>query len=543
MDQDNKTRRRVYLWILFAVIVFFPLYWMLQPSVTSPYSTAMQVTEREPAIESLHPLAPNRLERFGTDPLGRHITTLIARSLPQAMAMAAVAGLMRAVLGALFTKLRLRPRVPFWVWIPVEIILYGFVFSLPFFRIGLPQDHLPLLTGLLGLFFFPAQTEDTSLRKIGLNAMDQFVRILLLLTVLGLLGRNIGSNPYAAIPTSFGPVNFTYPFLTNLFASLWVTGSAAWWTWMIPLIAVFAVILAVILVRTPMLQTYERRGVYFTNLTQDFLDFLNPVTAVKEIIHFGHHVAKNSLRIALLLILLVFLTWGARGTDHGEYQPVYGSFEETREELQGITSTEDRIAYAADLVANSQVNPSGDDYVIPIGDNTLVAGTRPGVSRVQPLILLFHVDTDETTFALQVALFKSVLDNAQNIWLQQSLVFGFTDTVDADFRSLLDISGNGFFASLGSLYGEPVLIDETLVYPGNSWAGQIAEDFRTGFDNHGIEHELTWLQPQSQLALKLSEKGLLGVQVRGGHDEDPQQTLNALTDAIMRYGTRERQYR
>lgn len=88
-----------------------------------------------------------------------------------------------------------------------------------------------------------------------------------------------------------------------------------------------------------------------------------------------------------------------------------------------------------------------------------------------------------------------------------------------------------------------MLIDETLVYPGNSWAGQIAEDFRTGFDNHGIEHELTWLQPQSQLALKLSEKRLLGVQVRGGHDEDPQQTLNALTDAIMRYGTRERQYR
>lgn len=543
MEHEQKTKRRVYLWILFAALLFFPLIWMLQPSVASPYSTALQVTDSQPVVDPIHPLAPNRIERFGTDPLGRPVTTLLAKSLPPAMGMALAAAALRALLGTIAGRFRFRPKLPAWVWMLAEIVLYGFLFSLPFFIAGIPSDHYLLLTVLLGLYFFPAIHEDRTLRRIGLLIMEQFMRIMLLLAVLGLLGRTIGENPYGAIPTSMGRVPFTYPFLTNVLAAVQQTGLKAWWVWGIPLAAVLILVLGVLLAKMPMQNNYERRGEYFTNLTQDFVNFLNPVQTVKELIRFKHHLAKNVLRVILVLLIVLFFTWGAAGSSNTPYTPVYNSFAEIQTELSGITTPEQRLQYAENMIRDSNVNPPHREFRIQSREATLVAGVRPGVSRTQPLLLVFDVGADETTFALQTALYRAVLDNARNVWLQQSIVFAFTDSPDADFREALHISGNGFYAALDDLTSEPVMIDETLVYPGNSWAGAIAGDFRYGFSQHAIPVELTWLQPQNPLALSLSEQGFMGIQLRGGSKTDPQATLEALTDAVMRYGMKERQYR
>ena len=108
MEHEKKTKRRTYLWILLAALAFFPAALMLQPSMAS-YSTALQMNEGNLAVESIHPVAPNRLERFGTDPLGRHVATLLSNSSPQAMSIAVLAAFLRAVLGAVCTRLHFRP--------------------------------------------------------------------------------------------------------------------------------------------------------------------------------------------------------------------------------------------------------------------------------------------------------------------------------------------------------------------------------------------------------------------------------------------------
>lgn len=541
MEHEKKTKRRTYLWILLAALAFFPLLWMLQPSMASPYSTALQMNEGNLAVESIHPVAPNRLERFGTDPLGRHVATLLSNSLPQAMGIAVLAAFLRAVLGAVCTRLHFWPRMPVWFWAVMEVILYRFVFLLPYFRTGTAADHRLLLVILLGLYFFPAQHEDLRIRKIGLLMMEQFMRILVLFVVLGLLGLTLGANPYGAIPTSFGPVNFTYPSLINLTASIRQTGLSAWWTWGIPVIAVSLLVIAVLLAKTSMQDSYERMGVYFTGLGQDFLQFLNPVQAVRELFRFTEHLGKNSLRIFLLLLVLLVYTWGRNTAQEAPYTPFYKEYAAVRQEVADLQTPEERLDYAALLMQNSKLNPNGDTFRIDTEHGSIVSGTRPGVSRVQPLVLVFDVREDHTTFALQTALFQTVLDNASQIWLQQSIVFAFTDYTDADFRSSLDISGHGFYAILSGLSaGEPVQLDETLVYPGNSWAAAMARDFRHAFDTHAISHTLSWLHPQDPIALRLNEQGLIGIQLRGGSDDRPQETLQALTDAIMRYGTRRR---
>ncbi len=292
-----------------------------------------------------------------------------------------------------------------------------------------------------------------------------------------------------------------------------------------------------------MQENYERRGVYFTNLAEDFFRFINPVRIVKDMIHFSHNLAINLLRLLVIGLAVLIVVWGTSDARRETYTPVHADFTEIQRELQDIKTPAERIAYADQLMQNSRLNSIGDTFLLESDGTRAVAGIRHGVSRTQPLLLVFDVRSDDLTFELQTALYHAVLKNLENLWVRQSILFVFTDGPIDNYRSLLNLSDRSFFAVLENLSGEPAAIDETLVYPGNSWAGSIASDFRQGFDQQGISHELSWLQPASPLALRMLEDGLMGVQIRGGHEQDPQKTLDALTDAVMRYVTRDHRAR
>lgn len=93
---------------------------------------------------------------------------------------------------------------------------------------------------------------------------------------------------------------------------------------------------------------------------------------------------------------------------------------------------------------------------------------------------------------------------------------------------------------MGSIItGRPILMDEAHVFPGNTWAAHIGREFRRGFDGQDLSYELAFFSSPSATTLRLVEEEMMGIQIRGGHETDPQKTLNAMTQAIVHYATRD----
>lgn len=203
----ENTKKRVVQWILYLVLIFFPVVWLIQPMADVPLSsTAIQVENGTMHVDSRWLSPPGALERYGTDPLGRNVIPFVKESIGQVIRIVLGAALIRTLLGRLFSKVKFLQNLPPWAVFPAEIVLFGLVLSLPHFRTGVPGDHTLLLAVLLGLYFLPACREDLSPRQMGLTFLNQMMRILVVITLMGLLG----ANPYEAISAAY-PVTFTYP--------------------------------------------------------------------------------------------------------------------------------------------------------------------------------------------------------------------------------------------------------------------------------------------------------------------------------------------
>lgn len=287
----------------------FPIVWLIQPTADVPISnTAIQVKDGTMHVDSRWLAAPGPLERYGTDQLGRNVIPFVKESFGQVVCIALGAAFLCTLLGRFFSKVQLLHTLSLWGVFLVEIILFGWVFSISHYRTGVPRDHTLLLLVLLGIYFLPACPKDLSIRQMGLTLLDQMMRILLVITLMGLLGRTLGANPYETISAAY-PVTLTYPAYTNLLATIWDVGLSGWWLWGMPLFLMLILILGIWLFKQPMEENYRRRGVYYTNLAQDFIRFFHPIRAVRELLEFKYYKTVSVARLIVAFIFVFTLLW------------------------------------------------------------------------------------------------------------------------------------------------------------------------------------------------------------------------------------------
>lgn len=563
MKQNNpKLKTITYIWILMTVLVAFPIVWSFAARNASVYAVDMQVVEGALAVNPAHPLAPNRLERFGTDALGRSVATLIAHGMPQALGIGAIAAAIRASAGLLLRrkKIRINPGI----LIAIELIFFRFLLQLPYFT-GDSSPNTLILAVLFGSFVLPAiaageaianrepnPVKGESPRIFFLLWVNQFARVLLILFALGLAGTAIGADPYAKIPIE-GAAPYTDPFVMNQVAQIWRTKTVAPWVWAIPtgfLLWAAGVLYALY---RPMKARFTRRGTLLPENGVAFFEFLNPIRALRELKEFRNYTFATLTRLVFLGILGVLVILGKPEPSDKPKNPPVPSYSEIAASTDAVQSAEDKIRFAEKRFSEWKLNVVHENFLdeitTPEGTRPIAAASLIGRSRAQPLLLLFDTNSDPETFALQMALIEGIVHTGKEAGFAQSYLFAFTENVPGTdylgfFNSyVLRTPERAVFVSIPQIGEGSVSIDETLLVPNSAWGGRIANELRDALEDKGVRYAIDYFEPPDGVAADLARSGMMGIQARttlGDETPDKQKLLEGLLEGALRFGYTER---
>lgn len=556
--QSTRTRRRVYAWLLIGILFVAPLFWAWQSASASPYATALAYRETgEASVPDVHPAVPSRLERFGTDGLGRDVTVLTAHALLPTLALCATAAAMRTGIAFLTRKrqiLSARLSNPF--------LLAGSDFALAF--VG--SLVLPLATGsafaaswvlgaALGLFFPPAWASLQSLpadahpaRKAVLVFLSQFLRIWILVALLGVFGRTLGANPYAVLPANGSAAVFTHPHLMNLMAA-WRSDLSVWWVGAIPLAFVLLVVLVGTAAHRAMKQRLAGFGSLLTPAQQTVVAYVSPRQLFLDLRRPSERAGRLFVRglIAGLAIFAAVMLWEPAVSADKESIAVTPLADIRRRTAAAATEAE-RLDFAESLFAEWKLNPLQESFRIAVPNRpneTVVAAGLLGGSRTQPLLYFWDISGTDEEFAAAVAVAQGVVETVRGQGAHQSVLFLFANAKapSMDLKSILEspmlhTPERIFFASIAGPTSNAVHVDETLLLPSGGWSAQVALCFSGAFRQHGFDVVMDTLPPNT-LVTAASSAHMSGLQAAGdptqNRSADWQQWVNALVDAGARF--------
>lgn len=556
MEKDKKLKNRTYFWIFLCALLLFPILWMWQASAVSPYATGLYVDmDQKVVVDAVHPIGPNRIERFGTDPLGRNITTLAGIGIKTTLLMALIAAIIRTTLTLLATRssklVRLKEKLSFPLVFVMEVLVLRALLFSPYVHNQNFMNNVYLFAGITGLFFLSSlvksRFKNKKARTIFVAFLNEFGWVVVTFAIVGLFGGSLGANPYGFLPTNGAPVPYTEPELMTMIASLFAYGLQAPWTWGIPLIITILVgLLAITLSHTAAVRVAER-GQLLPRPLAIAVNFFNPKRVYKEFVRFRHYVPQNILRGVLLLVVAVFVYFG-RPESTEAYRSIPNiNYEETYQETNVLTTEDERLAYVEELFTKNRMHPREAGYRTEQKDQTVVAASILGLSRVRPLAFVFDVGTDPATFALHVSLVKGVINSWQRGGFQQSFFFAFSKGDQSiDYLQLmnsmhLNSPSRAIYLTMDEMRGDNLIVDETMLLPATTAGSDVAIDMRKGFAMNDKEVTVGSTHPLDPISTVLKMEGLSGIRfiARGeGDQEDMQETLDSILSGSVYYALR-----
>ncbi len=553
---ENRTKTTVYIWLIMLVLVAFPLYWTMASQNFSPYATATVVeTDGAMMIPDVHPAAPNRLERFGTDGVGRSVATLLSHSAPITLALAATAALLRAGIGTLTAGLFAKRKVPWALLFALQIALYAFALRIPYFKEGTPASLFFPLAILFGLYFPTAALRSATLqsehkdplRSAVLSWIAETGQILILFAILGLVDIRIGANPYLSLPALPKLSLYTHPLLINQIAEFYSYGLSAPWTWVIPLIFTLWVAGLFLWVYRMMRAHFARRGVLLSEGLRSLLNFFNPVAIADELRHFSEHAIRLIMRAVIFGILALFIVLGKPEASPVPRDFVIPALDSAP--TAALTTPQSRIEHAAGFFRDEKLNVVHEQFLesidTPEGPRPIAAASLLGKSRAQPILYVFDVNASAETYDFQLALIKGIIQAARTKGFEQSFIFAFVEAVPGTqylqyFDSyVLRTPQRAIFVTLPEVSGAKIHMDETLLLPLSGWGAQVGTGFRSSIDP--VEDvEITAFDDPDVIAKDLAAQGLMGIQMRAVPSDttSTQDLLGGLLEGNLRFAYR-----
>lgn len=559
MEQDKKLKQRTYFWIFMLVLLAFPLFWMWQASNLSPYATAMYLDmDQQLAIDTLHPIGPNRLERFGTDPLGRNITTLLAVGMKTTLVMALIAALLRTILLSITQNSREKDthflqKLSFPVLFIVEFLVLRGVLLLQFFRTGDVFPKALVLGACMGLLFFSAAKRPLGKlpdrrRAFFAILLREFGWVLLIIALLGLTGATLGENTYANIPALTTSIAYSTPELMTMIASVFSYGITMPWTWGIPLIAVVWLGIICLSLAEESFKRLRARGRLLPKALSALAEFFNPLIAIPELINFSHYALQNLTRFAILGIIFVMVYLG-RPENSTVYKTLPAvSYADTLQATETLTDADARFNHIETLFTDNQMHPRESGYRYDIDGQRLMAASILGLSRTRPIAYVFDINSDPETFALQTAFVEGLIKGWRAGGLQQSFFIAFSEG-DHHRQEYMPIMQSMYltspslanYVSMSNMRGDKMHVDETMLFTVSTLSGDVSNDLRKGLDTFNEVYTIGYNSPMDPVAKAMKTEGFAGISLTTEGEATPEQMqehLDALLTGSLFYAVR-----
>ena len=487
MQKKKKRGYNLALIIGNIIIGIIMLIMIMEESLikADPYSLdfGVQYIVDNEVIKIEHPVKPNPIDKFGTDPLGRDILSTLISGTKVTVGVAFLSAIIRIILGAGISIWRRKEKgkaiiLKYILSILVSILISYGILSISFFKkLELLQAVLAysLVIGLFGSLRVSMMVSldkeayenmdkkeikdiiNLMLPNISINFFKEIGISLLTLCALAFLGITIGVNKFIDIKISWGPVPNYYPEWGGLLTVAPIAAKkGAYWLISGPMIFFVMGILGFLLISKGLANNLKREGSVVSTPMRKVFNFFSPKQYIDDMKRFSWNKGRaigKTLIIATILFLIIrpsnagdtYQIDGTRAWKDLEYinQVVeqYGdNSEETKnkvaeyieEQLQSI-----RLLYPV----------FGEEFVQDIdGKGKNIAGYIWGRSSNNPLVLVADYGKDfkenSTSIAALLELARSLGEKHQKGMASRTVVFLFVDGTLENGRGVSEAIGN-----------------------------------------------------------------------------------------------------
>lgn len=459
-----------------------------------------------------HPVRPNRVDKLGTDPLGRNVLSILITGTKVTIGMALIGTIIRLVIGIILSLSKKQAKKETNLFkivlsLITNILIIYLILNIGFFKnLELNQAILAygVVLGIVGgirvsrsvsIYTIDSDVNDKKhlIKSMFPNIIISFFRemgiSLFILCILGFLGITVGVNKFADIQTSFGVMPNYNPDWGGLLAiSLRAIRNKAYWLVVGPLLFFILGISSFLLVSRGLSNNLEKGGSIVSSNMRMVWNFFSPRQYINDMRNFSWNVDRVIVKTLIVILIIVFVVPKADAKDIYQINSVR-AWEDLEYITQVIEQYGDNSKEARDKIAEYisgelesiyRMYPVfKEGYIQNIEDNGKnVAGYIEGKRSNNPLVLVVDYGKNYYENGASVAavleLARSLGEKHNDEMASRTIVFLFVDGTLEDGKGLLSAIGNenierkSFYLDLNYLgLGNRLFIDTSTVFSGN----------------------------------------------------------------------------